>query len=130
MNEFSKIDIDEKQFYSDYPKLLDLLLFDNTSQNIIWATDLYSKKGSGYKFNDPIYSYQIVNSKGFVIKPRSKKANWNKQKEVKIMLKFSRLLGFVINKITQLMRAGLDIKMLLILRKMNLGKLKMIQLNF
>lgn len=44
MNEFSKIDIDEKQFYSDYPKLLDLLLFDNTSQKILFGLLTYIPK--------------------------------------------------------------------------------------
>lgn len=39
------IDIDEKTYYEKNPRLVELLLFDNTTKkNIIWATDLYLKK--------------------------------------------------------------------------------------
>lgn len=65
------IDIDEKTFYEKNPRLVELLLFDNTTKkNVIWATDLYLKKG--YKFNDCISEYNLLNKK--LITPRSKKA--------------------------------------------------------
>lgn len=65
------IDIDEKKLYEMHPKILDLLLLDNTTQkNIIWATDLYKYKG--YKFKDSIYPLSIINTK--LITPRSKKS--------------------------------------------------------
>lgn len=65
------IDIDEKTYYEKNPRLVELLLFDNTTKkNIIWATDLYLKKG--YKFNDCISEYNLLNKK--LITPRSKKA--------------------------------------------------------
>lgn len=74
MNKYG-IDINEKLLYQHYPKVLEILLYDNsTKKNIIWATDLYKKKGMGYKFSDNIMSYQIINYNGCVIKPRIKKS--------------------------------------------------------
>ena len=65
------IDINENELYKKYPRVLDLLLFDNTTKkNIIWATDSYSKRG--HRFNDNIIPYNIIKSK--IVTPRSKKS--------------------------------------------------------
>lgn len=67
----NNIDINEKELYEKHPKILDLLLIDNTTKrNIIWGTDLY--KRHGYKFSDSILPFNLLNTK--LITPRSKKA--------------------------------------------------------
>lgn len=64
------IDIDEKELYEKHPRVMELLLFDNsTNKNIIWATDLYMN--NGFKFNDKISITNLINKK--IITPRSKK---------------------------------------------------------
>ena len=71
MEFLDNIDINEKYLLENYPKLLELLLFDNTTKkNIIWATDSYLRKG--YKFKDNMTPF-IIGEKNF-IKPRSKKS--------------------------------------------------------
>jgi len=65
------IDVNENELYKKYPRVLDLLLYDNTTKkNIIWATDSYSRRG--YRFNDNIIPYNIIKTK--IITPRSKKS--------------------------------------------------------
>jgi len=55
--------------------ILELLLKDNTSKhNLIWATDLYRKKGFAYYFNNEIYPENIYTKKGCLIKPRANKS--------------------------------------------------------
>lgn len=67
----NNIDISEKELYEKHPKILDLLLIDNTTKkNIIWATNLY--KRYGYSFSDNILPFNLLNVK--LITPRSKKA--------------------------------------------------------
>jgi len=62
------INIDE--LYQKYPLILNKLLMDNTThKNIIFATNSYRKYG--YKFNDCITFFEIVNNR--IIIPRSKK---------------------------------------------------------
>ena len=44
-----KADINEKYLYKKYPKVLEMLLIDKTTNNnIIWATESYTK--NGYSF--------------------------------------------------------------------------------
>lgn len=62
-----------KDLYSSYPDLLDILLYDNTTRkNIIWATDHYKKKGSGYFETDQIKSYHLTKKR--MIRPRIEKS--------------------------------------------------------
>ena len=45
-----KVDVKENSVYNLDPELLNILLFDNTTkENIIWGTDMYEKKGEGYR---------------------------------------------------------------------------------
>ena len=49
------IDILEDEIKSWGDKILETLLIDRTTgKNIIWATDDYSSRGDGYKFQDSI----------------------------------------------------------------------------
>jgi len=71
MNNQNLIDLNEKVLYEKNPKILEILLFDQTTKkNIIWATDSYLKKG--YHFKDRINIESIVNSN--FIMPRAKKS--------------------------------------------------------
>ncbi len=80
MEFLDNIDINEKYLLENYPKLLDLLLIDNTTKkNIIWATDSYQKRG--YKFKDNMTPF-IIGEKNF-IKPRSKKSKTEQVKRSK-----------------------------------------------
>lgn len=80
MELLDSIDINEKYMLSKYPKILELLLIDNTTRkNIIWATDSYKNKG--FKFHDNM-SPVIIGEKNF-IKPRSQKSKAEQNKRSK-----------------------------------------------
>lgn len=81
MMEFlDSIDINENYLLENYPKILDLLLIDNTTKkNIIWATDSY--KGKGHRFNENMSPF-IIGEKNF-IKPRSQKSKLEQSKRSK-----------------------------------------------
>ena len=65
-----KADINEKYLYKKYPKVLEMLLIDKTTNNnIIWATESYTK--NGYSFFDNIKIDNIINEN--IIIPRAKK---------------------------------------------------------
>lgn len=74
------IDINEKYLLENYPKILDLLLIDNTTKkNIIWATNSYKIKG--YKFSENMLPF-VFDEKNF-IKPRSQKSKSERSKRSK-----------------------------------------------
>jgi hypothetical protein len=80
MGFLDSIDINEKYLLDNYPKILDLLLIDNTTKkNIIWATDSYKRKG--YRFKDNISPF-IIGEKN-IIKPRSQKSKTEQTKRSK-----------------------------------------------
>lgn len=69
------IDIKENVLYHlDNELLLKLLKDRSSGKNIIWATDNYSYRGYGYRFNDHITVESITGYHGNIIKPRSKKS--------------------------------------------------------
>ncbi len=69
-----KIDIKENRLLELNKDLLVILLKDNTTKkNLIWATDNYKKKGSGYSENSHILLELITGYHGNVIKPRIEK---------------------------------------------------------
>ena len=109
------IDISETEIIGYDKYLLDSLLIDrskslfyNKTCNIIWATDNYSPLGEGFKIDDPILSNNIINEYGLIIRPRVKKQKLSKLLELEIKLKFLHLHGYVINKIIQQMKIGLE----------------------
>ncbi len=64
-------DIKEESLYSLSPKLLALLLFDQTSEhNIIWATDDYLSNGSMFGADDPISVSSVTGQYNALIRPR------------------------------------------------------------
>ena len=69
------IDIYETEILKQYPGVLELLLFDHTTQqNIYWATDSYAERGAGFQFKDAILIENITGDNGLVIRPRSIKS--------------------------------------------------------
>lgn len=67
-------EINIKKIYTDYPEVLDILLYDNTTKkNIIWATDHYAKKGLGYSITNEIKSCHLT-GKVRAIRPRIEKS--------------------------------------------------------
>lgn len=71
----NQIDIKENYIYKLDHELLEILLKDRSSKkNIIWATDNYSHKGSGYQFSDEISIMAITGHNGGVVKPRTEKS--------------------------------------------------------
>lgn len=63
-----------KKIYTDYPEVLDILLYDNTTKkNIIWATDHYTKKGLGYSITSEIKPCHLT-GKVRAIRPRIEKS--------------------------------------------------------
>lgn len=67
-------EINIKKIYTDYPEVLDILLYDNTTKkNIIWATDHYAKKGLGYSITSEIKPCHL-SGKVRAIKPRIEKS--------------------------------------------------------
>lgn len=75
------IDIKENDILRESKELLDILLFDHTTEgNIIWATDMYGGLGDGYGFHDPILPELITNENGVVIRPRAAKSREEQEK--------------------------------------------------
>lgn len=73
--EKNKIDIKENYIYHLDNELLTILLKDRSSgKNIIWATDNYSSRGTGYQGYEQITIKAITGYHGNVIKPRSEKS--------------------------------------------------------
>ncbi|MDM1454884.1 restriction endonuclease subunit M [Myroides odoratimimus] len=73
---FNGIDILENDILEQMPEILDILLYDNTTnKNIFWATDNYIELGVEYSFTSPIKIHLITGINGNVIKPRIQKSN-------------------------------------------------------
>ena len=71
----TQIDIKENYLYRLDHELLAILLKDRSSgKNIIWATDNYAHKGSGYQKHDCIEVPAIIGYNGNVVKPRVEKS--------------------------------------------------------
>ena len=69
-----KIDIKENLVYALNPRILRILLKDNTTRkNIIWATDDYASLGEEYAADKPIIETCITGIFGNVIRPRIEK---------------------------------------------------------
>lgn len=65
------IDILENDILQKYPKVLDLLLVDQTTQkNIFWATNNYEQLGELYSFKSTIEKKLITGENGHIIMPR------------------------------------------------------------
>lgn len=78
------VDIKEDKILEFDYDLLSILLKDNSSKgNIIWATDIYEKKGYGYKEKDFITIDKITKKNGELIKPRIKKTKDEQNKRIK-----------------------------------------------
>lgn len=68
-------DSKENELFELYPEVLNILLFDfTTEKNIVWATDNYRKKGVGYSEKDYIMPALITGKHSNVIKPRVEKS--------------------------------------------------------
>ncbi|MFA6196938.1 MAG: hypothetical protein WC656_09885 [Sulfurimonas sp.] len=66
-----EVDIIEDDILKKYPKVLDILLRDQTTkQNIFWATDNYQHLGDAYQFSSPINPELITGSNSTIIMPR------------------------------------------------------------
>ena len=80
------IDILENEILKQYPKVLDILLLDHTTQkNIFWATDNYEHLGEGYHFDTQILPELITGENGSIIMPRVQKDNLHQQSRSKDM---------------------------------------------
>ena len=78
------IDIKENDLLKIDPELLELLLKDKTTgNNIIWATDNYSKYGSPYSAEKEIKIELITSRHGGIIKPRVEKSKTEQQQRVR-----------------------------------------------
>ena len=65
------IDISENELLRQSPRLLKLLLWDQTTQSpIFWATEDYTSLGAGYGPDDPITIACVTGDHGSVIQPR------------------------------------------------------------
>ena len=74
-----KIDIKENEILNSDPKLLEILLKDNSSgKNIIWATNDYASNGDGFSEDDQILPDLITGENGELIKPRTEKTKEEK----------------------------------------------------
>lgn len=80
-----EIDVKENMILKKWPELLDVLLFDHTTnKNIFWATDLYEKQyGNRYSFCSQIKPELIAGVNGNMIKPRIAKTKKVQQDRVK-----------------------------------------------
>ncbi len=68
------VDILENNIVRQYPKVLDILLYDQTTQkNIFWATHDYESLWESYNYNAQIYPELITGKNGHIIMPRVKK---------------------------------------------------------
>ena len=69
-----EIDVLENDIIGKYPKVLEILLKDHTTQkNIFWATDNYSYLGEEFTFLEEITTKLITGKNGNVIQPRVRK---------------------------------------------------------
>jgi len=65
------IDIREDDILKKYPKVLDIILLDQTTKlNIFWATDNYNHLGDDYNYSSQITTKLITGTNGKVIMPR------------------------------------------------------------
>ena len=79
-----KIDIKENKLFEIDNIIFNILLKDNTTgKNIIWATDIYEKKGASYRFNNQIFDYLITGNNGELIKPRVKKTKEEQENRIR-----------------------------------------------
>lgn len=77
------IDIKENDLLKIDPELLAILLKDKTTgNNIIWATDNYSKYGFSYSAEKEIKIELITSRHGGIIKPRIEKSKTEQQQRV------------------------------------------------
>lgn len=83
-NQDERVDIKENLIKKLDDSLLSVLLKDHSSgKNIIWATDNYEIKGSGYESYSPITVKAITGRHGNVIKPRVGKSKKEQLHRVK-----------------------------------------------
>lgn len=78
--------IDIKENYIMYldDRLLRVLLKDKSSEgNIIWATDMYAWRGSGFHERDEMTLQAITGRRGNVIKPRIEKSKKEQKERIK-----------------------------------------------
>ena len=81
-----EVDILENDIREKYPKVLETLLRDHTTQkNIFWATDNYQDLGDGYEYASSIFPELITAEHGNVIMPRIKKDKDLQQSRVRDM---------------------------------------------
>ena len=74
-----KVDIKENEILNSDPKLLEILLKDNSSgKNIVWATNDYASNGEGFSADDQILPDLITGENGELIKPRTEKTKEEK----------------------------------------------------
>ena len=82
----NEVDIKENYIHELNDKLLKILLKDHSSnKNILWATDSYKHKGTGYYAHDNITLKAITGRNGLVIKPRVEKSK--KEQDLRIKQK-------------------------------------------
>lgn len=80
------VDILENDIIKKYPKVLDILLCDRTTNsNIIWATDNYQHLGDSYAIKSEILPELITGLNGNIIMPRVQKDKLAKLARVKNM---------------------------------------------
>ena len=79
-------DILENKLLQEEPGLLDILLFDHTTQkNIFWATNSYADNGKGYEWHNEITVASITGQHGTLIMPRAMKSRDEQQRRSKQM---------------------------------------------
>ena len=84
MSSEKSIDIKENDLLKIDPELLAILLKDKTTgNNIIWATDNYSKYGFSYSAEKEIKIELITSRHGGIIKPRIEKSKTEQQQRVR-----------------------------------------------
>ena len=84
MSPEKSIDIKENDLLKIDPELLEILLKDKTTgNNIIWATDNYSKYGFSYSAEKEIKIELITSRHGGIIKPRIEKSKTEQQQRVR-----------------------------------------------
>jgi len=76
----------ENNIRENYPDILEILLFDQTTKrNIIWATDNYKQLGKDFDYNLQILPKHITSENGEVITPRASKKKSIQQGRVRDM---------------------------------------------
>ncbi len=80
----NRIDNKENLFYQIDKSILKILLKDRSSKkNIIWATENYQDRGSGYFFDDPITIKSITRKNELIVKPRTEKSRKEQCERIK-----------------------------------------------